>query len=929
MLRWNPPRSTELANTYLQLAPDILLLNSHGETTRRIKLFPYKVYQCNKRRRRLGGGVAIAIKSNIPHTIIDDFDSDLLAIRVTTAHGDIIIATCYRPPSQGYLPTRDLHRLAALNQPVYLLGDFNANHRLFGYRRANRVGSELARLIACGEWTHLGPPFKTFYGYRSATTPDIVLCNRHAHLNFHMAPGPLTSSDHVPVILTLSTNPIAIPTAPRHDYANANWDDFKTATIQHLADHPLQLNGRPLEDIDAAITHWYQAVEAGKTAAIPRKRFRVVPHPTHSDTLRALRVQFLNLVALGDARGWDRELYHRQKQLQRDLLMESKRLASQKWEEMIAAIAEDVRDPAKFWNQVDKLRGEKSRSSNTYLKDPGVPGPLELKVHDDVGKERLMRDVWSKVFQISPAENRDFDLAHEREVLLELERRGDELSTHQLVDLSRLDENNELTRPFDAQDISRIIKAFKNRKAPGNSGIAKRDLVHLPVQAQTYLADIFNACLSAGYFPRKFKSAVLIFIPKDGDPHDPHRYRPISLLEVPGKILERGLNERIVAFVEDLGDQGFNPLQYGFRERRGTGKAIAVTYELISIHAAKPHGRINVVLRDLEKAFDKVWHQGLRHRLLELQFPDLVVRILSSFLSDRTASIKMGSVTGEEIPLQSGVPQGSVLSPTLFILYTADTPPPTVDDTYVAFADDHNQLCEHHAHGRRQAARTHARRTATAITRQNRYHRKKKIRDNYIKLKVLTPRRRPPVPLTVEGTRVPYATEGKLLGLRMTNQGCSRQARHNRNLAGVTLTKLRRFSAFPNKIKLHLYKTLVRPQLEYPAVPLHVASPTSMGGLQAVQNRALQWVHGVRWPAPQLSARELHLTYKVEPLNCRLWRLARRIWERLLEDNDPMLPRIDYAEGGLPAGWRDHSWWPRSRPRALGPMPRPLWRRGQ
>ena len=879
----------------------------------------------------MGGGVAIAIKRGVPHSVIDDFVDDVLAITLETAHGPLTIAACYRPPSQDYLPMLDLHRLASLNHPVYLLGDFNARHRLFGYTgNTNGVGRQMARLVGCGEWSFLGPHFKTFYGHNGATTPDIVLCNRHAHLNSYISPGPPTASDHVPVSLTLSTNPIAIPTAAkRYDYANANWDEFKTATIQHLADNPLNLDGRPSEDVEAALETWYQAVEVGKNAAMRQKRFRTVPHPFTSDTLTTLRTMLQHLVALGDAQGWGPGLYHRQKQLQRELLEECQRLSSQKWEELIDGIASDVRDPAKFWAQVNKVRGEKTRTS-TYLRDPGVPGPLELRVSDDVGKERVMRDFWSTVFQISPEENLDFDLDHERVVLQELERREDDLNPHLIVDLSRLDAANELIRPFDAQDIRRIINNFKNRKAPGKSGIAKRDLLHLPVQALTYLADIFNACLSAGYFPRKFKSAVLIFIPKSGDPHNPAKYRPISLLEVPGKILERGLNERVSAYVEDLGDQGFNPLQYGFRERRGTGRAIAVTYELISTLAAKPKGRINLVTRDLEKAFDKVWHQGLRHRLLELQFPDLITRILSCFLHQRTARIRMGSVLGDPIPLLSGVPQGSVLSPTLFILYTADTPPPDVHNTYMSFADDHNQICVHHGGGRnpRYSALTHTHRTSTAITSQNQYHRKKKIRDNTDKLKVLPCRRYDPPPLEVEEEIIPYARDTKLLGLRLTRRGFTRQVTHNRGVASATLSKLRRFSRFRPHLKLRLYKTLVRPQLEYPAVPLHVAKPSRVQQLQSVQNNALRWVHGARWPAPPLSAVVLHRNYRVEPLNQRLWRLARRIWERLLEARDPMLWRIDYQEAGIPEGARDHSWWPRSRPHALGPRPDPVYVRG-
>ena len=94
-------------------------------------------------------------------------------------------------------------------------------------------------------------------------------------------------------------------------------------------------------------------------------------------------------------------------------------------------------------------------------------------------------------------------------------------------------------RKITIYEVKQIIKESKNN-SPGESGYKKELLINVPDSAIEYLIDIFNAALSAGYFPDKFKSSIVKFIPKEGKvPNEPTGVRPISLLETPGKILER------------------------------------------------------------------------------------------------------------------------------------------------------------------------------------------------------------------------------------------------------------------------------------------------------------------------------------------------------------------------------------------------------
>ena len=113
----------------------------------------------------------------------------------------------------------------------------------------------------------------------------------------------------------------------------------------------------------------------------------------------------------------------------------------------------------------------------------------------------------------------------------------------------------------------------------------------------------------------------------------------------------------------------YNENQFGFRSGRGTTHALAMVTEKIAQNKADG-GQCQVIMRDVSKAFDQVWHVGLKYKILQLHLPLSTEKFLCDFLSDRTASIKINSYTGPPFTLNSGVPQGSVLSPTLYIPMT-------------------------------------------------------------------------------------------------------------------------------------------------------------------------------------------------------------------------------------------------------------------
>ena len=209
--------------------PDVILMADTGLTSvQPLKFFPYIVYKANTQ--ALHSGVAILIKPNIQHTLVKHrFVHDTLAIQVETLSGPVIIAVNYSPPSRGFPPMEDLKWLSEHTFPCYLLADLNAHHSTFPHHSApNHLGMYLYReYTSKGRLNRLGPSEPTFYAHNSerGTAPDIILANRHTYHNHFHEVLPASTSDHLPIKLTISTKPI-MKIVKGENRKRANWDEY-------------------------------------------------------------------------------------------------------------------------------------------------------------------------------------------------------------------------------------------------------------------------------------------------------------------------------------------------------------------------------------------------------------------------------------------------------------------------------------------------------------------------------------------------------------------------------------------------------------------------------------------------------------------------------------------------------------------------------
>ena len=405
------------------------------------------------------------------------------------------------------------------------------------------------------------------------------------------------------------------------------------------------------------------------------------------------------------------------------------------------------------------------------------------------------------------------------------------------------------------------------------------------------LAHIYSAALSLGYFPDNLKSAIMVLIPKPNKPRcDPGNYRPISLLSTIAKIYGKILAGRLSTFVDENDHK--HPHQYGFTKNRGTISSLAMTYENIARQLAGPYRpRVSIVLRDIKSAFDRLDHRRIKYHLAEIKLPHLLRKALSSFLDNRTAKIRIGKTLGNSFPLLGGVPQGAGPSAHLFNLVIRKSPLGKNNrHQYSAYADDCSQTVATPASKNKASAATqyHGRELVKAIKEQNDFEHKEGLLTDPAKSWVIPINQRVFPEVIVDGQEYRQPNPNvpvQLLGLTITKSSFT--ASHvpkQITKAKKALGSIRRFHTLPTKHKLGLVKSLVLTHLFYPPIPLHLASRTDMGKLQAMQNTALRWVYNIKWD-DFVTNKRIHKKYNIRPVNQELYWRAKSTWDKIANNN--------------------------------------------
>ena len=233
-------------------------------------------------------------------------------------------------------------------------------------------------------------------------------------------------------------------------------------------------------------------------------------------------------------------------------------------------------------------------------------------------------------------------------------------------------------------DVQKTLRRVNARKAAGPDNIPGRVIRECADQLACVLTDIFNTSLTQAVVPSCFKAATIIPVPKKPNTTNLNNLRPVALTPIIMKCFERVVKDHIISKLPP----SLDPFQFAYQPNRSTEDAISSALHLSLEHLEEKNTHVRMLFLDFSSAFNTIIPQHLVCKLGHLGLGTPLCNWLLDFLTNRTQSVRVNNNSSSVISLNTGSPQGCVLSPLLFTLMTHDCRPRFSTNHFVKFADD-------------------------------------------------------------------------------------------------------------------------------------------------------------------------------------------------------------------------------------------------
>ncbi len=233
-------------------------------------------------------------------------------------------------------------------------------------------------------------------------------------------------------------------------------------------------------------------------------------------------------------------------------------------------------------------------------------------------------------------------------------------------------------------DVCQVFKKNKIRKAPGPDGVSPACLKSCADQLAPIFTQIFNRSLELCEVPSCFKHSTIIPVPKKPKITGLNDYRPVALTSVAMKSFER----LVLAYLKASTGPLLDPLQFTYRANRSVDDAVNMGLHFILQHLDRPGTYVRILFVDFSSSFNTIIPDTLQNKLTQLSVPTSICQWITSFLTDKQQLVRLGKFSSSTRTISTGAPQGCVLSPLLFSLYTNDCTSKDPSVKLLKFADD-------------------------------------------------------------------------------------------------------------------------------------------------------------------------------------------------------------------------------------------------
>ena len=657
--------------------PNILCMqetNFKGSSYSRLKNFT-TVFKNRSNVHRPSGGVAIYIHNEIHYDKIDlNTEMEATAIKILSDI-ELCIFNIYIPNWVDL----DLQKLSdlikQLPKPFIIAGDFNSHNTLWGSQRTNGRGKILHEILNDPDILLLNNTQSTYFNITngSFSAIDLSLCSASIghRLKWEVLED-LYDSDHFPILMEIpSLNPNNFNQEPKWKICKADWkvyQEFMEKTVDTLIE-PSDENRNKVDNI---VQSFINLITKAADLSIPKTSTGLHKHEVpwwNEEVEKSIKDKKHAFNVFKKHKTIENKI--EMKKMRARARWKCKQNRRNSWRDYLSSLKYNT-PSATSWGKINKIQG-----SSTSPKINALVKEDETIISDPIDMANEIADSFAKNSSDSNY-NSKF-----------LEHKMENDNTEQTIDHNNY---SRINTPIKLKEIKSTLKQCKNT-SPGPDKIPNIFLKNLPENGLTYLLKIYNLIWKSGVFPAKWSEAIVIRIPKPGkDKRKPDNYRPIALTCTMCKLMEKIVNKRLRWYLESK--NFFDPNQSGFRQNRSTLDPL-INLETNICDALIQNQHLLTVCLDLEKAYEIVWRNRVIQVLSNNNIGGCTLSFIKNFFLHRYIQVRVNRQLSRKTELKNGVPQGSVLSVTLFLVAFND-----VDKCFTnpvkssKFADDITMYCK-------------------------------------------------------------------------------------------------------------------------------------------------------------------------------------------------------------------------------------------